>query len=332
MINNAVNEQEEEEIKILKEAEAQEKIKEYGTLDISHVEAIEMIEIKHDLLKDAQHRLPNLIQIVDTSVIDTNTKFNLEYNSVGPTIPIFGGYNNIELQHYISSGLICNCKINEPIFVFIRLHGVDNYYITRDKLGRSSTYSKSMLIDCLLQALVKFGFTDIHVLDNSCKSETEGVFAKMDYSWLSNSDFVVPYGCKCKPGVTRYKFCDKTGSAWESGDLYSRNSLPTNLLKICYLNSYPYCLRCMIRHNYDKIERYNNTRISTFHTGLDEFCELLKYDIDLDDIEVVNLEGNQYDGIADTNLYDNDDKPNEQSIRIIDSKQVMCSGGKHFLY
>lgn len=331
-IINTTLQEEGESKAVLNEIVAQEAQTVFGHLEMESDLIMEMTPVKHDMLKDVQHSKPNFLQLTDSSIVDANVTLELDYEPVGMTIPIIGGYNNEELQKYIYSGLICNCRLNRPLFVLIRLHGYDNYYVTRDSKGRACTYSKTLLLDCLLQALVRFGFKDIHILDNSCVQESEDVSIKHDYGWLSRGEAIVHGPCECKKGVTRYRFADKSGSAWETGSLFNRRSLPTILLKICYMHMYPLCLRCLIRRNFEAIEKHHNVRVSTFSTGLEDFQELLKYDIDYDDIEIVNTEGDQYDGINDSNLYDIHDKPKFPSVvKSFGAKQVMCLGGLHAL-
>lgn len=332
IIKSTLQEEEEREKQVLNAIITEEAKDIFGKLELECDLVMEMTLGKHDMLKDTQHSKPNFLQLTDSSIVDGNITLDLDYESVGLNIPIIGGYNNEELQRYIFSGLKCNCRLNRPLFVLIRLHGYESYYVTRDSRGRACTYSKTMLLDCLLQSLVKFGFKDIHILDNSCMTETENVSIKSDYGWLSRGEAITHGQCECSKGITRYRFADKSGSAWETGSLFNRRSLPTVLLKMCYLHMYPLCLRCFIRRNFEAIETHHNVKVSTFSTGLEDFHELLKYDIDYDDIEVVSYEGNQYDGVNDSNLYDVEDRPRFPSVvSAIGSKQVMCLGGLHVL-
>lgn len=213
-----------------------------------------------------------ILEIGGSDHIEQLTQYKIPFNHVCDYIVIYGGMTNFELVKYINNAIECNCRLNDPLYVYIRLHGNSTNYLVKDKKGLALSYHKLHFTQCVIFALVKFGFTNIHILDNSCGTDilrTDSVVNSCQWINAMKSELtkssIIKNTCSCAPGVYRYTFSDIYSNAWEEGNLVVRDSVPIALLGLLNKCTNPsICYRCLIECMGEDLMK--NSNIDVYNT------------------------------------------------------------------
>lgn len=284
----------------------------------------EPIQVKQESKKIRQFNVLVLNPVGTKEIMQKPPVF---LNQIGPAIGIPSDITNDDMCSLIYNNVKCDCS--KEVFVLIRLHGNNNNYISQSITKGKGYIPHDKLITNTIDALVRKGYERIHILDNSCFSESnQDELPK----WVR---FDVQTICDCNEGeryVALYTARDKNGAAWDRINGTSYDNIFTNLLETCSKeNLCPYCVA-------------ENTNIENDHLNIivekrriENIAKLMNIEDNDSDIEVIfenELTINDYDyfGIIDgrfKNMEDVYSIMNYKPEEVLIGEEIKCVSGLH---
>lgn len=141
------------------------------------------------------NRTCSVLYITDSSNCGSNLPFSISL--VGPHVSINRHLEDDMIKTLIKNSIVCREKLDDELFIVIRLHGEEDVYQYKCTNGAVREILRCTLRRLIIEIVTELGFKKVHVLDNSCEGEPNTLDAEEFIDRYIPSREVQPLNLEC---------------------------------------------------------------------------------------------------------------------------------------